>query len=160
VGNSALRMRHLCEQEFVSNFWSKVDRRGPDECWPWTACVVRRYGQITYKGFRHRANRVAWYLTHDEDPRDLQVCHTCDNPLCCNPRHLFLGTCQENQEDCARKGRKQTKLTPEQVLLIRSECIPKDPEFGYSALGRKYKVNPATIWQIVNDIRWRHVRGV
>lgn len=141
----------------ATNFWSKVDKKGPDECWNWTACVVRRYGQLTYKGKKYRSNRLAWLLSTGEDAGELLVCHTCDNTLCVNPRHLFLGTDQQNQEDCAKKGRKRNKLTPEMVKQIRKECVPGSPEHGYSALARRYGVNPASIWQAFNRIRWKHV---
>lgn len=142
----------------VDIFWSKVDRRGPDECWPWKACVVRRYGQLTYKNKRYRSNRLAWFLTTGKEAGSLLMCHTCDNTLCVNPKHLFLGTDKDNQEDCARKGRKLSKLNPAIVVILRCECIPGNSEFGYSALARKYGVNPGAIWQAVNGTRWKHVK--
>lgn len=85
-------------------FWPKVDRRGPDECWPWLAQRQQRRGN--YGRFRDRmAHRVAYELHYGVAPGELMVCHTCDNPPCVNPAHLWLGSAAENVEDCIRKGR-------------------------------------------------------
>ncbi len=136
-------------------FWSKVQKSTTAECWPWLACVVKAYGQFTFRGKAY--NRVMWLLYYGADAGSLLVCHTCDNPLCVNPHHLFLSTNQGNQEDAAIKGRKRSKLTPELVRIVRQTCVPNSKEFGYSALARKYACNPGAIWQAVNKTRWKHV---
>lgn len=83
-------------------FWSKVDRRGPDECWPWLAAKsATRYGVFD----KTRAHRVAYALTHGLIPEGRIVCHRCDNPPCCNPAHLWLGTPKDNTADMVAKGR-------------------------------------------------------
>lgn len=88
-------------------FWLKVDRRGPDECWRWLAAKdPRGYGRVgTDPGAIALSHRVAYALTHGELPNDKFVCHRCDNPPCCNPGHLFLGTCLDNNRDMYAKGR-------------------------------------------------------
>ena len=95
----------------VPNFWSKVDRRGPDECWPWKkACDKDGYGKFNI-GFRSRrqyqirAHRFSWLIHFGDIPTGLCVLHHCDNPPCCNPAHLWLGTKADNSHDCVRKGR-------------------------------------------------------
>ncbi len=80
-------------------FWEKVDVRGPDECWPWTASTdPRGYGQIKWEP-RARAHRVAWFLAHDSWPptaEGLEIDHVCNNPGCVNVRHMELVTKAEN----------------------------------------------------------------
>lgn len=137
-------------------FWSHVDVKEPDKCWLWQSCLVRDYGQFQLAGRGRFAHRVAYWLWY-EDPGDMFVCHSCDTPLCVNPRHLFLGTVKDNNADSARKGRRPAKLSPSKVVAIRSECVPGSKDAGYSALARKYNCNPGAIWQAVNRTRWEHV---
>ena len=116
----------------VERFWSKVDTSaGPDGCWPWTAAKVKfGYGYFSVRrGGRTRtwrAHRVAYEQAYETDPGDMVVLHGCDNPWCCNPKHLSLGTHQDNENDKVSKGRQakgerysSSKLTEEMVREIR-----------------------------------------
>lgn len=86
-------------------FWAKVDRRGPDECWPWRAATDRDgYGAFNVRAAMFGAHRVSWKITTGATPTKC-VCHTCDNPRCVNPAHLWLGTHQDNMQDKIAKGR-------------------------------------------------------
>jgi hypothetical protein len=87
-----------------ADFWLRVDSSSADGCWEWTGRRVDEYGQFDIFGSSWKAHRFAWMLTNG-DPGDLCVCHSCDNPPCCNPAHLFLGTKQDNAMDMVDKGR-------------------------------------------------------
>ena len=95
----------------AERFWAKVEKRGADECWPWTGCRLPRggYGQIgALVDGQWRsvlASHVAWELHFDPVPAGQCVLHSCDNPPCVNPEHLFLGTYQDNSDDKLAKGR-------------------------------------------------------
>jgi len=85
-------------------FWAKVDQSG--ECWTWTASQTGGYGLIGTPKGNDRAHRVSWVMANGPIPDGLHVLHTCDNPLCVRPDHLFLGTNEDNIMDRIKKGRK------------------------------------------------------
>lgn len=89
----------------IAKFWSKIAKGNPDECWPWQGWYRHTYGSISFKGKPQYSHVLALWLTTGVWPSGLHTCHSCDNPACCNPAHLFLGTDQDNSDDKCRKGR-------------------------------------------------------
>lgn len=89
----------------MKRFWDKVDRREVDDCWPWKRFTHKGYGKFQHNGKSQRAHRVSWQLIHGDIPKGMCVCHRCDNPTCCNPVHLYLGTMADNTKDRDSKGR-------------------------------------------------------
>jgi len=109
--------------------FAKIDKRGPDECWPWLAGTNGNggYGKIWFEGKLQYATHIMIFLTTGNHvPLDKCVCHTCDNGNRVNPAHLWVGTLAENNQDKLIKGRhprgenaRTSKLTWEQVDMIR-----------------------------------------
>lgn len=90
----------------IARFWSKVDVRGSDECWLWKAsCFKGGYGQFKASGRMLKANRVAYFLGTGMDLGESLALHTCDNPPCCNPAHVYGGTAKDNITDAITRGR-------------------------------------------------------
>lgn len=90
----------------MNRFWSKVDIKGPDDCWEWQASMYPNgYGQFRLSKQEGYAHRSAWTLINGEIPKGMYICHKCDNRACCNVNHLFLGTHKDNMQDCSKKGR-------------------------------------------------------
>jgi hypothetical protein len=145
-------------------FWSKVDKRGPDECWPWKANTGDTgYGMFwsSDKKTMVKANREAYRLSVG-DPGTLHVLHRCDNPGCCNPAHLFLGTHQENMTDMVHKKRQwrgaqkpAAKLTEQAVADIRKRYSFREVTIGM--LATEYGVAERTLWKALHGIGWYHV---
>lgn len=127
-------LKHPDCESLRKRFEQHVDRRGPTECWPWTYTTdLAGYGILTFANKLQRAHRLAYLFAKGPigqfaSYRSMSVCHTCDNPACCNPAHLFVGTDRDNVHDMVAKGRIQrgekhyaAKLTAEQVLAIRAD---------------------------------------
>jgi hypothetical protein len=84
----------------MGDFWSKVKRGKPNECWPWTGFArPSGHGLTSIKGLMMNASRKAWILTHGPISKSLCVNHRCDNALCCNPAHMYLGDRSDNAID-------------------------------------------------------------
>ena len=157
-------MRRNAKHE--SLFWAKVDKSG--ECWLWTAGrFTSGYGQFNQRAGGPKlslaAHRVAWQLASGEIPEGLCVLHKCDNRLCVNPAHLFLGTKRDNTADMIKKGRKNTavgnqkpnsRLTPCGVALARQmrRCGVSGRE-----IAKRFGVGPTTIRRILSGLSWKHV---
>lgn len=94
-------------------FHGRVDHSsGPDACWPWKGALHRQgYGLVAVNRRMYSASRLAYQLIAGEIPKDMQVMHICDNPPCCNPKHLRLGTQDENAKDRKNKGRSRNQHT-------------------------------------------------
>lgn len=120
-------------------FWSKVEKRGAFDCWPWTgACDQRGYGQIWLDGSRMKATRFSWSLANNHPfPSGKLACHTCDNPNCVNPRHIWPGTMRENILDAVAKGRViPAKMAVRNHNAIKTHCQRGHP-FDQENTGRR-----------------------
>jgi hypothetical protein len=125
----------------AARFWDKVKKGGPDECWPFQGKRHRQgYGLLNRSGRQTTAHRVAWELSFGPIPSGLQGLHHCDNPPCCNPGHLFLGTPADNMEDARRKGKFNPTLNPRMRL-------PQLWKKGHAPLGPR-RFPPSSIRKI------------
>lgn len=155
----------------ISSFWSKViiknDKRS---CWEWSgAKKPKGYGNVRINKKYMLAHRVAFELANGDIPEGYIVCHICDNPSCCNPNHLMLGTIKSNSADMLIKNRQKkpefaargsgngnSKLNDDEVREIRK--IYSSGEKNQYQIAEMFSVQQPTIGAIVNLKTWRHVK--
>lgn len=148
----------------AARFWAKVDIQGPDACWRWLGARKRTgYGNVGGPGGHTMlAHRVAWELTHGPIPVGAFVCHRCDNPPCCNPAHLFIGSPADNMADKAKKGRSPhgeqhsgARLTESDIRAIRAAWA--EGGMSQSAIARRFSTSQTTVSLVVRGRLWAHV---
>lgn len=148
-------------------FWSRINIKSDSECWEWLGTLRRRngYGVITIRHKPVFAHRLSYILTRGEIPEGLYVCHTCDNKLCCNPAHLWLGTHADNCADKHQKGRANSPkgefhykaiLTEASVLEIRKQYASGNKT--QRGLAKEYGVDQSTISYAISEKNWKSVQ--
>jgi len=172
--------RHMTQEQ---RFEFYVVRRDND-CWGWRGKSVQRggYGSMRHHGKSMAASRYSWLLHRGPIPSGMFVCHTCDNPQCTNPCHLFLGTPADNTRDALSKGRMsqlgaarpcyargaahhwhgahkgetngRAKLTAADVQMVRARAAAGESR---AALARAFCVSWTAINFVVNGKNWRSV---
>lgn len=140
----------------IVKLYSRAEYDPATECMNWTGAVTATtgYGKVKFAGRAMDTHRASWILTHGDIAPGMQICHTCDNRRCINPRHLFLGTRSDNMVDAAVKGRidmravraKATnKLTDLQVREIFTRVNAGEDR---ATIAAAYGVSPTTISKI------------
>ena len=145
------------------SFAQKLARR-ENGCWEWTGARDTErggYGHLRVEGRTVRAHRWAWFLAHDKHPEGF-VLHSCDNPPCCNPAHLFVGTAADNSRDMVSKGRcrpyrgeanTNALLTEQAVRAIRAN----ERSESQRAMAHRFGVSRGTIVSVLQRRNWKHV---
>lgn len=145
-----------------NRYWPKVNVAGPNECWNWNAKARHPYGygrMTAGRGVNLKAHQIAWALENGPIPDGMLICHDCDNPSCCNPSHLFLGSQTDNMGDAKAKGRTSKppvfrglqhhngKLSNEEIAKILTDPRPAD------AVAAEFGVSSKTIYRVRWGIR-------
>ena len=145
----------------VARFWSKVKAATDFQCWDWTGTKnAKGYGRVMRRKKFYAAHRIAYELVNGPIPEASLIRHTCDNPACCNPRHLLPGTCQQNMDDAVTRKRMacgersgRTRLTVADVAYIR-----ENPErVTQVELAARYGMAESSISYIRSGRSWKMV---
>ena len=148
----------------AEEFWACVKKTEEDSCWEWQrATNAQGYGWLWWVDYNRLAHRVVWELTQGSIPDGLFVLHTCDNPPCVNPKHLWLGTKRANAQDRERKGRGhdrrgisngRAKLTEAMVLQAR---ILWEEGCSLPELSEWFQTPKTTMHHAVSGYTWSHL---
>jgi hypothetical protein len=146
-----------------SRFWSEV-KKTLFGCWEWQASYNSGgYGHFYADGKEIAAHRFSWELHFGPIPEGMKVLHSCDNPKCVRPKHLFLGSYADNNKDRTQKGRSakgsshgSAKLNEVLIKQIRREAKTQSTR----SLARKYNVGQTAIQQAIRGKTWKHVGEV
>lgn len=162
----AYRVKRILDYECLNRFFSKIGQINDDGCIEWFAkSMIQGYGVFSIGGIHILSHRIAWILENGLISNELEVCHKCDNPPCCNLDHLFLGTHADNAADMAMKGRggsfprpgemnNLAKLTEDNVREIRSLA---NTGMTHKGIAHRFGVTRQNIGFIVNEKTWTHI---
>ena len=157
-------MGHITDPYVLARFFSRVDYGPSSECWEWTHDQNSTgYGKFSLKDRTVLAHRVSFEIFGAKVPQGKVVCHSCDNRLCVNPAHLWLGTQSDNLLDAVAKGRMyrpntdadnngNTKLTWDDVRGIRAQV---GAGIRQKDIANAYGVSPSTIYNIIHHQTWK-----
>lgn len=147
----------------IARFNASFSKGGREECWPWILGTTKGgYGIFNAQSISTTAHRAAYVIFCGNAGTSL-VCHTCDNPPCVNPRHLFVGTQVRNMQDCKAKGRMspppigigvrngRAALRERDVILIRQSNIPS------ATLMKRFNVSRSAINSARTRRSWKHL---
>ena len=165
----------ILSEEYIKRFWSKVEKT--ENSWLWNFSLDGMgYGSfVIFKNKEYktaRASRMSFYLTNGPIPDGMCVCHSCDNPKCVRPDHLWLGTRSQNSKDMAQKGRNPTLLKSEEILgedhpratLKNCEVALIKKLFSHNLsqtfIAKMFKTTKHTIFRIKHGHQWGHVSSL
>lgn len=153
------------DSKLVNRFWAKTEIRGANDCWIWKGSKRKSgYGKFYLNGKRVAAHRVSFWINNGCFDSELDVLHSCDNPSCVNPAHLWTGTAKDNINDMMRKQRGNHRkgedhataiLTERDVIRIR--WIRKNEKKTLKELSVAFGVSTSAISHIVKERHWKHL---
>ncbi len=150
---------------FVRYFWSRIALTADDDrCWEWQYSTTCGYGAIKINTHTFRAHRIAWQLANGRAPV-LDILHSCDNRLCCNPKHLREGTQKENNQEARDRGQWKPNygeqngkafFTTDEILKIKGWI--RDGKTTKEMRQLEPRLDRFFIYHLRHNQTWKHVQ--
>lgn len=171
-------MKKKRKSELVKTRFYKQAMIMDSGCIEWQGSISQAgYGQISIDCKSVLVHRLSWNIFNGKIPKGLFICHKCDNPKCCNPDHLFLGTPKDNMQDAWAKGRMGTPKSMQEMSLGIKDHIKGEKHSGSKLkekhvreilvlnglgvkdkeLGVKFGVSHSTINDVIHNRTWKHI---
>lgn len=161
----------IMEKKHIDNLWSKIEVRDSNVCWEWRGARNKHgYGITTIRNKQHLSHRIVWLHQHGVMNLSMKVLHRCDNPPCCNPSHLFLGTQSDNVYDMIAKGRRRNGISRTSAkkgeenyrAKVKNSDVEKIRELRkmetpLKEIARQFGIHVATVSDIVSRRTWKHI---
>jgi hypothetical protein len=167
-GNSNVNIRGVCvRRNTKESIWERIDKKGEDECWEWMGPTTNDgYGRIGINRKYYSVHRLVYELTKGKIPNGKVVMHLCNNPPCCNPKHLRRGSIKDNVTQMYRENRDRhviqegelnnnSKLSVGEVIEIRK--LYTIGNYSQRELGKQYGMSQGSISSIVNRRVWKNI---
>lgn len=153
------------DRSVEERFWEKVERRKPDECWPWLGSTAGGYGRLFSMEDGQRkvvaASRLSYEIANGLIPKGMEVLHECDNPPCVNPKHLHLGTHADNMKEASERRRFKNHvrgsrhhnavLTPAKARAVRRRRVAGE---SLRSIAASYGVSKTTVQRVLKGVTW------
>ena len=151
------------KKSLEERFWSRADKKSSDECWEWLGSKLRGgYGNLNQEGHTLQAHRYSYVLHIGDIPKGMLVCHSCDNPGCVNPEHLFLGTHLTNAMDKVSKDRQikgegiyNHKIVEADAIRIRE--LYSQGNLSMRKIAKMFGLCYSETNAVINKRTWRYV---
>jgi len=147
----------------LHDVWKKIDIKDKDDCWDWNGAKDKdEYGRMSINCILKYSHRIVYEETHGSIPSGLYILHKCNNPSCCNPNHLYIGTQYTNAKQMVFEHRQarwnrngQAKLNKDGVLKIR--FLYSTGEYSCGDLGKIFGISRQQIYRIIKNKNWKHL---
>jgi len=146
----------------IAKFHTQYSVDQKSGCWVWRGSMRRAYGVFHDHQQRISAHRASWFIHNGKIPKGKLVCHHCDNPICVNPSHLFLGTDTDNNQDKSKKGRARGNENKGEKAnnVLLTECLVRKirtSKLRPFEIAKKMGLKYGTVLSVIKRNNWRHV---
>jgi len=159
----SLKCYYQLSKNKPEDVWKQINRKSEDECWEWIGkSLSKGYGHLRINNKDCYSHRMVYIETYGSIPEGLCILHTCNNPKCCNPKHLYVGTHADNMEQMSKDGRsnmgeKHPNSRLSNQIIIKIRFLYSTGKYSQKCLGKMVGVSQGQISRIIKKDGWKHI---